>query len=170
MIPAPRNGSLAPAVLTVLTVVTGTAATACGAADTDRVTQVLASPTVSRSPSVAAAAASLVAEMPAVVPVPPGSHVTASAVQTRPDQPGPAGGPELLGVSITGTSRRSTAELLTFFHARLGRAGFTATDDSLLPAGASGAAFGRGEHELLLVAVVDRTAERSWSIGGTVAR
>jgi hypothetical protein len=107
-----------------------------------------------------ALAGGLVAGIPPVLPVPPGAHVTASAMQRRGD---------LLGVSVTGTSGQPVPALLAFFRARLRTAGFTATDDSLLPKGASGAAYARsGGSELLLVAVVDRGTDRSWSVGGTV--
>jgi len=108
-----------------------------------------------------ARAGGLVAGFPAVVPVPAGDPVTASAVQAR---------GALLAVSVTGTSTRTAPALLAWFRARLATEGFTATDGSLLPAGAVGAAFGRpGGVELLLVAVVDRGSRRSWSVGGTVA-
>ena len=108
-----------------------------------------------------AAAGRIVAGFPAVVPVPADAHVTASAVQPH---------DELLAVSVTGTSRTSTSALLAFFRARLTKAGFTTTDDKLLPPGASGAAFERsGGAELVIVAVVDRGVERSFSVGGTVS-
>jgi hypothetical protein len=122
---------------------------------------VLASPSPTRTPS--AAAGRLVDGFPAAVPIPPNARITGSATQPRPDRP------DLLGVSVTGTSRRTSADLLAFFHDRFAAARFTATDDSLLPPGALGAAFGRDRGELLLVAVVDRGTDRSWSIGGTVA-
>jgi hypothetical protein len=137
----------------------------CGAADPSTqvtpVAQLLSSAAaVGRPPT--AAAGRLVPGFPTEVPVPAGAHVTASAVEDR---------GELLAVSVTGTSRQPVAGLLAFFRARLTRAGFTATDDSLLPAGASGAAFGRsGGTEMLIVAVIDRGTERSFSIGGTVER
>lgn len=153
--------------LTALTAVAASGATAgCAAPPTDRVAQALAMPSATSSPSgpPSAAAGRLVEGFPAVVPIPPDTRITGSAVQVRPDRP------DRLGVSATGTSRLSSRDLLGFFHARLRRAGFTATDDSLLPPGASGAAFGRVPGELLLVAVVDRGPDRSWSIGGTVAR
>jgi hypothetical protein len=117
-------------------------------------------------PSPAAAEASarsgpLVEGFPDVVPVPPGGRVTGSAVQPRGD---------LLAVSVAGSSPLTVPTLLAWFRSRLRAEGFTATDDSLLPAGAAGAAYGRpGGVELLLVAVVDRGASRSWSVGGTVA-
>jgi hypothetical protein len=108
-----------------------------------------------------AVAGRIVAGFPTVVPVPTDAHVTASAVQPH---------DELLAVSVTGTSRTSTSALLTFFRTRLTKAGFTATDDKLLPAGASGAAYERsGGAEMVIVAVVDRGAERSFSVGGTVS-
>lgn len=110
-------------------------------------------------PSPSAATGRLVAGLPPVIPIPPGATITASARQ-------PQGG--LVAVSVTGTSRSTTTDLLAFFHTRLAAASFTATDDSLLPAGASGAAFGRGGNELLVVAVVDRGTTRSWSVGGTL--
>jgi hypothetical protein len=107
-----------------------------------------------------AVAGRLVEGFPDQVPVPAGAHVTASAVEDR---------GELLAVSVTGTSKQPVADLLAFFRSRLTRAGFTATEGSLLPAGASGAAFGRsGGAEMLIVAVIDRGGERSFSIGGTV--
>jgi hypothetical protein len=158
-------------VLTALTVVAASGAAAgCAAPPSDRVVQALAVPSTtspassSSSGQPSAAAGRLVQGFPAVVPLPPDARITSSAVQARPDRP------DLLGVSATGTSRLSPQDLLGFFHVRLRRAGFTATDDSLLPAGASGAAFGRAPGELLLVAVVDRGPERSWSVGGTVER
>jgi hypothetical protein len=126
------------------------------------VAEVLATPADDAPPS--AAAGRIVDGFPSVVPIPPGARITGSAVQDRPDRPG------VRGVSVTGTSTTSTKDLLAFFRGRLRKAGFTATDDSLLPAGASGAAYGRGPGELLLVAVVDLGAERSFSIGGTVAQ
>jgi hypothetical protein len=124
--------------------------------------------TVTRAPDTSpgaqqptAVAGRLVADFPAVVPLPPGAQVTASAVEPHGD---------LLAVSVTGTTRQSVAALLAFIRTRLIRAGFAATDDSLLPHGASGAAFGRhGGAEMLILAVVDRGAERSFSIGGTVS-
>ena len=115
-----------------------------------------------RPPSLdpSARAGGLVDDFPTVVPVPTGAHVTASAVQAR---------GSLLAVSVTGTSPSSVPVLLAWFRTRLRAEGFTATDDGLLPRGAFGAAYGRpGGVELLLVAVVDRGAERSWSVGGTV--
>jgi hypothetical protein len=137
-------------------------ATGCGAAPGvagDQVTQVLTTPAVGRPPT--AVAGRLVTGFPTVVPVPSGAHVTASAVEPHGD---------LLAVSVTGTSRQPVAALLTFVRSRLLHAGFTATDNSLLPSGASGAAFGRnGGAEMLIVAIVDRGAERSFSIGGTVS-
>jgi hypothetical protein len=163
-VPAPRRR----AVLTALTAVAASGAAAgCAAPPSDRIGQALAMPSASPSASgpPSAAAGRLVDGFPAVVvPIPPDARITGSAVQPRPDRP------DLLGVSATGTSRLSPRNLLGFFHVRLRRAGFTATDDSLLPPGASGAAFGRAPGELLLVAVVDRGPDRSWSIGGTVAR
>jgi hypothetical protein len=137
--------------------------TGCAGLDTGQVAAVLASPVESPSRTPSAAAGRLVAGFPKVVPVPPKARITASALAEQAE-------PELVGVSVTGTSRSTTKQLLAFFHDRLGAAGFTATDDSLLPPGTSGAAFGRGGRELLLVAVADRGTERSWSVGGTVAR
>jgi len=113
------------------------------------------------SPGLSARVDGLVDGMPAVVPVPVGAHVTTSAVQAR---------GALLAVSVTGTSTLAVPALLAGFRDRLLAEGFTATDDSLLPRGAAGAAYGRpGGRELLLVAVVDRGGTRSWSVGGTVA-
>ena len=131
----------------------------CGAPPPHRqVVQVMADVA---APDPAARAGGLVEGFPDVVPVPGGGHVTASAMQARGD---------LLGVSVTGTSPLPVAALLTWFRARLRAEGFTAADGSLLPAGAAGAAYGRpGGVELLLVAVVDRGGQRSWSVGGTVA-
>jgi hypothetical protein len=130
--------------------------------DAGQVAQVLAQPTPPASRTPTALAGGLVPGFPREIPVPPKARITASAVQAQPEK-------DLLGVSVAGTSRSSAAQLLAFFHDRLGRAGFTATDDGLLPEGTTGAAFGRGGRELLLVAVVDRGTERSWSVGGTVA-
>jgi hypothetical protein len=150
-----------PAVITVLIAVLA-AVTSCGAGPgtpRDQVVQVLASQP-SGQPS-AAVAGRLVNGFPAVVPVPAGTHVTASAVE-------PHG--ELLAVSVTGTSRQPVAALLAYIRDRLTQAGFTANAGSLLPAGASGAAFGRHSGtEMLIVAIVDRGTERSFSIGGTVS-
>jgi len=120
---------------------------------------------VSRSggvPAATSAAGRLVPGLPPVVPVPPGGRVTMSAIEPR-------DGGDLVGVSITGTSSLATRDLLAFFGSRLRSAGFTTSGDGLLPAGAAGAAYGRGR-EFLLVAVVDRGASggRSWSIGGDV--
>jgi hypothetical protein len=153
-------GSFAGLVAVLLAVLA--LATGCGAAPGevgDQVTQVLATPAGGRPPT--AVAGRLVTGFPTVVPVPSGAHVTASAVEPHGD---------LLAVSVTGTSRQPVAALLAFIRSRLLHAGFTATDDSLLPAGASGAAFGRhGGAEMLIVAIVDRGTERSFSIGGTVS-
>jgi hypothetical protein len=136
----------------------------CATTDTTQVTQVLApapsAPSAVRTPS--ALAGGLVAGFPRVVPIPPKARITASAVQEQPEA-------DLLGVSVSGTSGSSAEQLLAYFHGRLRTAGFTATDDGLLPEGTTGAAFGRGGRELLLVAIVDRGAERSWSVGGTIA-
>ena len=148
-------------VLTALGVLV--ALTGCGAADVGTqlapVAQVAGSAPADRGRPTAVAGR-LVDGFPSEVPVPTGAHVTASAVEDR---------GELLAVSVTGTSRQSVAGLLAFFRSRLTRAGFTATDDSLLPGGPSGAAFGRsGGTEMLIVAVIDRGGERSFSIGGTV--
>jgi hypothetical protein len=129
----------------------------CGAA-ADRAAQVLTS--ISASPTRTAAAGRLVAGFPTSIPVPDGVHVTASAVQ---------GQGALLAASVTGTSSLSVTSLLAFYRARLTDAGFTSTGDSL-PAGASGTAYERaGGTEMLVVAVVDRGAERSFSVGGTVS-
>jgi hypothetical protein len=77
---------------------------------------------------------------------------------------------ELTGVSVTGTSELSVAGLLIFFRGRLTGAGFTATDDSLLPRGATGAAYARADGtQMIIVAIVDRGPQRSFSLGGTVA-
>jgi hypothetical protein len=159
LLPRPRRRTVLTALTTVAA--TGAATAACASPDPGQVTQALASPSPSGPPS--AAAGRLVDGFPDVIPIPPDATITGSAVQERPEQ-------GLLGVSATGTSRLPVKALLGFFHVRLRRAGFSETDDSLLPPGASGAAFGRASGELLLVAVVDRGPDRSWSIGGTVAR
>jgi len=151
----PRTAVLVAALLVPL----GPALAGCGARPVphDVVQAVVRTP----SPDPSARAGGLVDGFPAEVPVPVGAHVTASALQARGD---------LLAVSVTGTSTLAVPALLGWFRARLHAEGFTATDDSLLPRGAAGAAYGRpGGRELLLVAVVDRGAERSWSVGGTVA-
>ncbi|MDQ1286883.1 MAG: hypothetical protein QG622_448 [Actinomycetota bacterium] len=110
--------------------------------------------------NVSAASGRLVGGIPVVVPVPPGATVTTSAV-------GHENG--LLTVSVTGTSGEPAADLLAFFRERLTLAAFTATEGSPLPEGAVGAVFGRGEREVLLVAIVDHGVSRSWSLGGTLA-
>jgi hypothetical protein len=168
-VPRPRSRSAVARALLTVTTATGLAVgglAGCGAPDVGQVTQVLAPPTPTPIPSQirtpTALAGALVAGFPRAVPIPPKARITASAVQAQPEQ-------DLLGVSVSGTSGSSTKQLLAFFHDRLRRAGFTATDDELLPDGTSGAAFGRGSRELLLVAIVDRGTERSWSVGGTVA-
>ena len=155
MTPSPRAASLlVAALLTPLT----PALAGCGARPVPRAVVQAVVQTPSLDPS--ARAGGLVDGFPGVVPVPVGAHVTASAVQARGD---------LLAVSVTGTSPLPVPALLAWFRARLTGEGFTATDDSLLPRGASGAAYGRpGGRDLLLVAVVDRGTERSWSVGGTV--
>jgi hypothetical protein len=143
----------------VLAGVPAAALTGCGAAPAT--SRIMPAATTEPSLDPSARAGGLVDGFPAVVPVPTGAHVTASAVQARGD---------LLAVSVTGTSALSVPALLAWFRGRLRAEGFTATDDTLLPRGASGAAYGRpGGVELLLVAVVDRGGERSWSVGGTVA-
>jgi hypothetical protein len=109
-----------------------------------------------------ATAGSMVSDFPSrLVPLPPATTVTASAVQRHGD---------LLDVSVSATTTVSTTDLLAFYTKALGRAGFSATKGSVLPAGATGLAFGRGDgRELLVLAVVDRRSSRSFSIGGTVA-
>lgn len=164
--PAPSRGPLSRTsglVTAAAALVTAAVALAgCGASDLPSARQVQVAVAVPEaSPTPSAQAGGLVPGFPDVVPVPAGSHITASAVQ--PDR-------GLLAVSVTGTSPLPVPALLSWFRTRLAASGFTATDDSLLPKGASGAAFARqGGNELLLVAVVDRGARRSWSVGGTVA-
>jgi hypothetical protein len=157
-----ESGSGPVALLVAALVAVLAASTGCGAGPaipTDQVAQLLATPSGGQRPT--AVAGRLVTGFPTVVPVPAGAHVTASAMEPHGD---------LLAVSVTGTSRQPLAALLAYIRDRLTRAGFTATDGSLLPAGASGAAFGRhAGTEMLIVAVVDRGTERSFSIGGTVS-
>jgi hypothetical protein len=159
----PRPRGLLPLAVPALGAVaslTGYAAlTGCAAPrPADRLLQVAVTTPV---PGPSARAGGLVDGLPDVVPVPPGGHITGSALQARGD---------LLEVSVTGTSTLAVPALLAWFRGRLRAEGFTATDDSLLPKGASGAVYGRpGGVELLLVAVVDRGPARSWSVGGTVA-
>ncbi len=119
---------------------------------------VTVSASLGRSP---AAAAGLVPGFPTdVLPAPPSATVTASAIE-------PDG--ELLRVSLTGTSPAPVAAILDFYRATLVRQGFTASDDGVLPPGATGMAYSRGDaSELLVVAVVDRGTSRSFSVGGTV--
>jgi hypothetical protein len=144
-----------------MTVLVSVTAPLTGCGSTPVVGRVVEMAVAAPTPDPSALAGGLVDGFPDVVPVPAGGHITASAMQARGD---------LLGVSVTGTSPLTVPALLTWFRGRLGAEGFTATDDSLLPRGATGAAFGRpGGVELLLVAIVDRGGERSWSIGGTVA-
>lgn len=164
-VPRPRSRAAVARALLTVTTATGLAVgglTGCATPDVGQVTQVLATPTPSHPRTPSALAGGLVAGFPHAVPIPPKARITASAVQTQPEK-------DLLGVSVSGTSRSSAEQLLAFFHDRLRHAGFTATNDELLPEGTTGAAFGRGGRELLLVAIVDRGTERSWSVGGTVA-
>lgn len=117
--------------------------------------------TRSDPPPTQAATGSLVSGFPArLLPLPPGARVTASAVQHHEG---------LLDVSMSATSPVSAKKVLEFYAATLTGAGFTRTDGSILPPGAVGLAFSRdGGRELVVVAVVDRGALSSFSVGGTV--
>jgi hypothetical protein len=102
-----------------------------------------------------------VAGIPSFVAVPPGATVTGSAVGHK---------GRLLEVSITASTRARVVDVLAFYRRTLTTAGFSATDDAVLPPGSAGTAYGRsGTGELLVVAVVDHGTSRSFSIGGTVA-
>ena len=96
--------------------------------------------------------------IPHFLAVPPGATVTGSAVQ--PDH-------GRLQVSITGTTSAPVSDVLGFYRRTLTAAGFTATDDGLLPPGSTGAAYGHAG-QLLVVAVVDHGPVRAFSVGGTV--
>jgi hypothetical protein len=116
---------------------------------------------VAGSADVSAAAGVRVDGIPAFLAVPPGASVTGSAVGHK---------GTLLQVSITGSTGAKVADVLAFYRKTLTTAGFTATDDGVLPSGSSGTAYGRGDTgELLVVAVVDNGSARSFSVGGTVA-
>jgi hypothetical protein len=108
-----------------------------------------------------AATGSLVPGFPArLLPLPAGARVTASAVQQHDAES---------DVSVSATTPMSAKKVLEFYATALGRAGFSRTDGSMLPAGAVGLAFSRdGGRELIVVAVVDRGAVTSFSVGGTV--
>ena len=110
----------------------------------------------------ASAGAAIVADFPSrLIPAPPGASVTASAVQRH-------GGTQ--EISLSATTRAPVAAVLDFYRMTLAQAGFSVTRDSMLPLGATGLAFSRdGGQDLLVVAVVDQGATRSFSIGGTVA-
>jgi hypothetical protein len=96
-----------------------------------------------------------------LLPLPPGAKVTASAVQRH---------DAVLDVSLSGTTPAAAAAVLDFYARTLGKAGFSQTKGSVLPPGAVGLAFSRGDgRELLVVAVADRGGLRSFSVGGTVA-
>ena len=113
-------------------------------------------------PPVAATAGALVPGFPSsLLPLPPGAAVTASGVQRRED---------LLEISMSATTTAGVKQVLDFYAKALGRAGFSRTGGNMLPPGAVGLAFTRdGGRELLVVAVVDRGAQRSFSVGGTLA-
>ena len=176
-----RHGFLTAAARTAmiaLTVATGVlATTACGSAPSAPAAGVAAGPTgavpsaagqvtaqtaaVVGSGDVSAAAGVRVDGIPAFLAVPPGASVTGSAVGHK---------GTLLQVSITGSTGAKVADVLAFYRKTLTKAGFTATDDGVLPTGSSGTAYGRGDTgELLVVAVVDNGSARSFSVGGTVA-
>jgi len=96
--------------------------------------------------------------IPRFLAVPVGATVTGSAVQPFHGR---------LQVSITGTTPAPVSDVLGFYRRTLTAAGFTATDDGLLPPGSTGTAYGHAG-QLLVVAVVDHGSVRSFSIGGTV--
>jgi hypothetical protein len=76
----------------------------------------------------------------------------------------------VLDVSLSATTTQAAPQVLDFYSATLRKAGFSQTKGSMLPPGAVGLAFSRGGgQELLVVAVADHGALRSFSVGGTVA-
>ena len=113
-------------------------------------------------PPTEAAAGALVPGFPStLLPLLPGATVTASAVQRHSG---------VMDVSLSATTRAPAPTVLAFYSGVLGRAGFSQTRGTMLPPGAIGLAFGRGAgQELLVVAVVDRGAVRSFSVGGTLS-
>ncbi len=163
LVPAPVQ-ALVPA-LGVALVVTVGALSGCGAGaalppNTALPAAAATAATTSTRPA-ASAAAGLVAGFPTeLVPLPPGAAVTSSALA-----PGPGG----MQLSLSGTTSLPVKTVLAFYRTALTKAGFTTTKGNVLPSGASGAAYSRnGEEELLIVAVVDNGARRSFSVGGTI--
>lgn len=118
--------------------------------------------TRSAPPATQAATGRLVSGFPSrLLPLLPRATVTASAVQRHED---------VAEVSLSATTPTSAKKVLAFYAETLTKAGFTKTDGSMLPPGAVGLAFSRaGGRELIVVAVVDRGALSSFSVGGTVA-
>jgi hypothetical protein len=105
--------------------------------------------------------ATLVSGFPSdVVPVPPGTTVTSSAVE-------PTG--SLTKVSLSGKTSLSVEEILEFYRSELTAKGFAVVDGNVLPETVPGLAFNRGGgDELLTLNISDNTDHRSFSIGGDV--
>ena len=168
---ARRSVSLAAAAVTAVAGLTGVAAcssssssaTSAGAAAAQLVGAGARTP--SPPPGAAATQAATGVIVPAfpsaLLPLPPGATVTASAVQRH---------DAVLDVSLSATTTQAAPQVLDFYSATLRKAGFSQTKGSMLPPGAVGLAFSRGGgQELLVVAVADHGALRSFSVGGTVA-
>jgi hypothetical protein len=95
-----------------------------------------------------------------VVPVPPDTTVTSSAVE-------PASG--LTQLSLTGDTSLSVQEILAFYRTKLTAQKFTAVENEILPDSVPGLVFGRsGEQELLILTITDHKSHRSFSIGGNI--
>ena len=98
-----------------------------------------------------------------VIPVMPGATVTGSAVSD-------SGG--LRQVSLSGTTTQSLAAVVAYYRHRLGLAGFAVEGKAApitLRTRRADIALGRSDgSEVLIIAVVDAGALRSFSVGGTM--
>ncbi len=101
----------------------------------------------------------LVAGFPTdVVPVLPGATVTASAVRAAGDR---------VDVSLSGTTTKSSKQVLDFYDRAFDAAGFERTEGRSLAPGTGGRVYARGD-DVLVVAVAATGDTRTFSVGGTV--
>lgn len=164
----PRVLVPAGAALAGTALVTATALGAFSTGPQDRTARVAsaeltgAAATGATLPPTRVAAGSVVPGFPRLLlPLPAHSAVTASAVERQ---------GALLEVSLSATTAAPAAAVLQFYSAALTRAGFHASAAGVLATGTSGLVFSRGDgRELIVLAIVDRRWNRSYSIGGTVA-
>jgi len=126
---------------------------------TDGATAAPAGATASPDPG-ATSSLGLVAGFPTdVVPVLPGATVTASAVRAVGDR---------VDVSLSGTTAKTSKQVLDFYDRAFDAAGFERTEGRSLAPGTGGRVYARGD-DVLVVAVAATGDTRTFSVGGTVS-